>query len=105
MHLTSPRLATLAAAIALSFVAATTAALGTVESASANLPASDAVARTSGAAKAKPIKVRVDHRLFGLHDANLTSLHLPTTGSIRLWDAGVTWQAMQPNPGQIDFSR
>ncbi|MDX6360627.1 MAG: polysaccharide biosynthesis protein PslG [Nocardioidaceae bacterium] len=102
MHLRSPRRATLTAAIALSFVAATSAALGTVESASANLPTSHAV---SHIAKAKPIKVKFDRRLFGVHDSNLTSLSRPATGSIRLWDTGVTWQAMQPNPGAIDFSR
>jgi hypothetical protein len=105
MHLTSPRRTTLVAAIAVSFVAAT-AALGTVEAASANLPTSQAASHSSGgASKATPIKVRYDHRLFGLHDANLTSLSKPTTGSIRLWDTGVTWQAMQPNPGAIDFTR
>jgi hypothetical protein len=105
MHLTSPRRVTLAAAIALSFVAAT-AALGTVGTASASLPTPQVSRQASaGASKTTPIKVKFDRRLFGLHDNHLTSLTHPTTGSIRLWDAGVTWQAMQPHPGNIDFSR
>jgi hypothetical protein len=58
MHLTSPRRTTLVAAIAVSFVAAT-AALGTVEAASANLPTSQAASHSSGgASKTTPIKVR-----------------------------------------------
>ncbi|WP_151083192.1 beta-galactosidase [Nocardioides cynanchi] len=106
MHLSSRRRAPLVGALALSLVAAVSAAVGTVEAASANLPTPHSASRgPAGAAKTRPIKVRVDHRLFGVHDANLTSLSRPTTGSIRLWDAGVTWQAMQPHPGQIDFSR
>lgn len=56
-------------------------------------------------AKPKTIKVAVDPRLFGVHDANLNSLSRAGTGSIRLWDTGVTWDAMQPTPGAPDFSR
>jgi hypothetical protein len=106
MHLSFPSRAARAGAVALSLVAAAAAALGTVEAASANRPTTHAVSRTSGgASKATPIKVRFDRRLFGLHDANLTSLGRPSTGSIRLWDTGVTWQAMQPHEGPIDFTR
>jgi hypothetical protein len=105
MHVTPPRRASLAAAIALSFVAATAAALGTVEAASANLPTPHLASHGAAGAKAKPIKVPFDRRLFGLHDNHLTSLTRPSTGSIRLWDTGVTWQTMQPHPGSIDYSR
>jgi hypothetical protein len=101
MYLTSLRRATITGAIALSCVAAS--ALGTVGSASANLP----TYRTSAKAdKASPIKVKVDSRLFGLHDAHLSSLTSPGTRSIRLWDTGTAWKTMQPDPNQpINFSR
>lgn len=80
-------------------------------SASANLPAdptsrasatqhgaavNKAAANTGAANKAAVKKVRVDPRLFGVHDASLNSLSRHGTGSIRLWDAGVTWKDLQP---------
>ena len=40
--------------------------------------------------------VKVDPRLFGLHDRYLTSLTHRSTKSIRLWDAGVTWPDIEP---------
>jgi polysaccharide biosynthesis protein PslG len=105
MHLSFPRRVISPGAIALSCVVSLSAALATVGAASADLATAHSVSRTSAASKATPIKVHVDHRLFGVHDANLTSLGRSTTGSIRLWDAGVTWQAMQQHPGPIDFTR
>ncbi len=59
---------------------------------------------TDRSAKA-PIKVKVDPRLFGLHDSNLNSLKRRGTGSIRLWDAGVTWADLQPTNGPVNFTR
>jgi hypothetical protein len=50
-------------------------------------------------------KVKVDPRLFGVHDANLNSLSRPATGSIRLWDSGTTWAQMQPTSAAPDFTR
>ncbi|HEY2879876.1 hypothetical protein [Nocardioides sp.] len=41
-------------------------------------------------------KVKVDPRLFGVHDRFLTSLSHRSTRSIRLWDAGTDWPAIQP---------
>jgi polysaccharide biosynthesis protein PslG len=56
--------------------------------------------------RAKPITVKVDPRLFGVHDYNLNSLSRRGTGSIRLWDAGTTWADMQPTDAMApDFTR
>lgn len=41
-------------------------------------------------------KVRVDPRLFGVHDRFLTSLSHRSTRSIRLWDAGTDWPTIHP---------
>jgi hypothetical protein len=57
------------------------------------------------AQRASVIKVKVDPRLFGVHDANLNSLTRHGTGSIRLWDSGTTWALMQPTDGAPNFSR
>jgi hypothetical protein len=68
-------------------------------SASAGLPTERTVA------KARVHKVKVDPRIFGLHDAHLHSLSRNGTGSIRLWDTGVSWAQLQPSgPGLIDWS-
>ena len=69
-------------------------------SASANLPTERTVAR------ARVHKVKVDRRIFGVHDAHLHSLSRKGAArSIRLWDAGVTWQQLQPTgPGTIDWT-
>jgi polysaccharide biosynthesis protein PslG len=48
------------------------------------------------AAKAKAKKVKVDPKLFGVHDYHANSLHRAGTGSIRLWDAGVQWKDIFP---------
>jgi hypothetical protein len=50
-------------------------------------------------------KVKVDPRLFGVHDAHLTSLTHAATGSIRLWDTGTSWQQVQPTAGAIDWTK
>ena len=56
---------------------------------------------TSASAKT----VSFDKRLFGVHDNRLVSLTRPMTGSIRLWDMGVTWAEIERSPGVYDFSR
>ena len=64
-------------------------------SASATLP----VSRTTHAAtqdRAPVMKVKVDPGMYGVHDANLTSLTHRSTRAIRLWDTGVTWPDLQP---------
>jgi hypothetical protein len=55
--------------------------------------------------KATVHKVKVDPRLFGVHDNHLTSLSHSSTGSIRLWDSGTTWAQMQPTDAPPDFTR
>src|SRR5215203_5293793 len=56
---------------------------------------------TSASAKT----VSFDKRLFGVHDNRLVSLTRPMTGSIRLWDMGVTWAEIERSPGVYDFTR
>lgn len=63
--------------------------------AAAVLPASPATAK----------KVRIDPRIFGVHDSRLSSFATGTVGSVRLWDAGVTWRDIETSPGAYDFSR
>lgn len=62
-------------------------------------------AKAGTAAKAKVKTIKVDPRLFGVHDYYLNSLGRPGTGAIRLWDSGTTWADMQPTNGPIDFTR
>jgi hypothetical protein len=51
------------------------------------------------ASKAKVKKVKVDPRLFGVHDSSGNSLDRKGTGTIRLWDAGVEWKNIFPTQG------
>jgi hypothetical protein len=39
--------------------------------------------------------VKVDHRIFGLHDGSMSSLASSGVGSLRLWDVGVTWRDIE----------
>jgi hypothetical protein len=99
MHLLSRRRLAAGTGVlaAASMVAGLTMLDGTA--ASANLPTE----RT--AARARVHTVKVDPRIFGLHDAHLHSLSRNGTGSIRLWDTGVNWQQLQPaGPGSIDWT-
>ena len=58
------------------------------------------------AQKLRVQKVKVDPRMFGVHDSHLTSLTHRSTRSIRLWDAGVTWPDLQPTArGGYDWTR
>jgi hypothetical protein len=58
-----------------------------------------------GHRKKKPITVTITPRFFGVHDASLSSLSRRGVGAIRLWDAGVRWEQLEPQPGVFDFSR
>jgi hypothetical protein len=51
------------------------------------------------------ITVKVDPRLFGVHDAHLTSLNRTSTGSIRLWDTGTKWSDLEPTEGHWSWGR
>jgi hypothetical protein len=74
-------------------------------SASATLPvgksASAGVTEHRGAVKT----VKVDPRMFGLHDAHLKSLKHRSTRAIRLWDTGTTWAEVQPTSGPPSYAR
>jgi hypothetical protein len=49
--------------------------------------------------------VRVPRAFFGLHDASQQAYGRVPFGSIRLWDAGVTWRDVETAPGRYDWSR
>ena len=57
------------------------------------------------ATPASAANVKIDKRLFGMHDSDLTSWPAVSPGSVRLWDAGVTWRDIERSPGVYDFSR
>jgi len=57
------------------------------------------------ATPAAAVTVKVDRRLFGVHDAGLSSVSSGAAGSVRLWDAGTTWREIETSPGSYDFSR
>jgi hypothetical protein len=57
------------------------------------------------ASPAAAAKVTVDKRFFGIHDTDPTSWPSISVGSLRLWDAGVTWADIQPEQGRFDWSR
>jgi hypothetical protein len=85
-------------------VAVLTAALAvltstSVPNASANLPVE------GGHRRATVQKVKVDPRLFGLHDSYAHSLDRSGTGSIRLWDTGTMWKDIFPTADSPNWSR
>jgi polysaccharide biosynthesis protein PslG len=55
-----------------------------------------ATSEKATSARAKVRKVKIDPRLFGLHDSFFNSLDRKGTGAIRLWDAGVQWKDIFP---------
>ena len=63
------------------------------------------VAALMPATPAAAVTERVDNRFFGVHDSTLSSLSNGTAGSLRLWDAGVTWRDIETAPGVFDFTR
>jgi hypothetical protein len=65
----------------------------------------NAAAGTARAGKARVHKVKVDPRLFGVHDSFQNSLHRAGTGSIRLWDSGTLWKDIFPTEGTPSWSR
>jgi hypothetical protein len=61
------------------------------------MPASPAAAKT----------VKIDNRLFGMHDSNPSAGSWPAAriGSMRLWDASLSWPDIETSPGVYDFRR
>jgi hypothetical protein len=50
-------------------------------------------------------KVKVDPKLFGVHDSFANSLHRSGTGSVRLWDSGTMWKDIFPAADAPNWSR
>ena len=63
------------------------------------------VATLAPATPAAAVSVTVDKRFFGIHDTDTTSWPAVPVGSVRLWDAGVSWRDIEVAPGVYDFSR
>ena len=47
----------------------------------------------------------VPHAYFGLHDGSQEAYRHLDVGSLRLWDAGVTWADLEVAPGVFDWTR
>ena len=77
----------------------------TVRTLLATAVAGAVVATLAPAAPASAVTVPIDKRLFGMHDTDPASWPGVSTGSIRLWDAGVTWADLEPNPGVWRWER
>lgn len=63
------------------------------------------VAGLAPATPASAVTVRIDKRLFGMHDSDPVSWPAVPVGSLRLWDAGVTWADLEPNQGAWRWDR
>ena len=63
------------------------------------------VATLAPATPASAVTVPIDKRLFGMHDTDPTSWPGVSTGSVRLWDTGVTWADLEPNQGDWRWDR
>ena len=48
--------------------------------------------------------VRPPRAFFGMHDSSMRAYDTLTYGSLRLWDAGVTWPDIETSPGVYDWS-
>ncbi len=49
--------------------------------------------------------VRVPRTFFGLHDKSMQVYSRVPFGSLRLWDAGVTWRDVETSPGTYQWSK
>lgn len=60
----------------------------------------------AGAGSAAAAPVQIGPGLFGLHVNDLVG-HYPSVpfGTVRLWDAGVSWRDLEPAPGKWDFAK
>jgi hypothetical protein len=79
------------------------AAVATVAAAVVALLATCLVLTSSLPASARGVRVR--HALFGVHDGSLRSFSSVHEGSIRLWDAGVTWEQIETSKHHYSWAR
>lgn len=63
------------------------------------------VATLVPATPAAAATMRYDTRLFGMHDTDPLSWPATSAGSMRLWDAGVTWRDLEPARGVFEWDR
>jgi hypothetical protein len=59
----------------------------------------------ASAQPAHPTHVHVSNRFFGIHDGSGLAYGRVGFGSVRLWDAHVTWSDIETSPGVYDWSR
>jgi polysaccharide biosynthesis protein PslG len=50
-------------------------------------------------------RIHVSSSFFGIHDGSMAAYGRVPFGSVRLWDAGVTWSYLETSPGTYDWSR
>jgi hypothetical protein len=53
----------------------------------------------------RPAVVRVSRAFFGIHDQTEQAYHRVPFGSLRLWDAQVSWRDIEVAPGVYDWDR
>ncbi len=56
------------------------------------------------AAPGEGLGIRVPRTYFGLHDRSMESYQHLDVGSLRLWDAHVTWREIETSPGVFDWT-
>ena len=61
----------------------------------------------SATASSSPVvdPAAISREFFGVHDHDPLSWPDAPVGSLRAWDAGVTWREIETAPGVFDFSR
>ena len=62
-------------------------------------------AATSHRASVDRVRIHVPKVFFGMHDSSLQAYGRISFGSVRLWDAGVSWKDVETAPGVYDFGR
>ena len=50
-------------------------------------------------------RIHVPQSFYGIHDGSMDAYGRIPFGSVRLWDAGVTWRYLETSPGVYDWSR
>ncbi|MGC4108875.1 MAG: hypothetical protein QM747_00260 [Nocardioides sp.] len=80
-------------------------ALGVQAPAGASTTSGTAPSTSAAAHAAKNASIKVSPRFFGIHDGSGLAYGRIDFGSIRLWDAQVTWQDIEKSPGVYDWTR